>query len=257
MTIFQQDIDKALFDTINDTAKGYGRNCARNAIAHLEGAWKIKDIDPEMAVFRAITAEEEAATAIFIALKEKGYKNAQKLKFKKHSYKQALEPFVTAISKFIADIARWPNFPFGKNYRLSLEGEGNERRLILSFYFKNGLATPIPPLGFKINKNGKPYFFEKELLEITSGQNRDDIVKHIEDITNLRNSILYSRPDGIPKITSSIENHLQKRYRTVMTFLKIYALIYPYRGKALFVEQALRAFLLMMGEIEDIVEEQT
>jgi len=41
-----------------------------------------------------------------------------------------------------------------------------------------------------------------------------------------------------------------------MTFLRIFSLIYPYRKKALFVEQALKAYLLMMGEIECVVEEQ-
>lgn len=60
----------------------------------MEYAWKIKDIDPEMSVFRSITAEEEAATAIFLSLKEKKYENAEKLKFQDHSYKQALEPFI-------------------------------------------------------------------------------------------------------------------------------------------------------------------
>ena len=32
-----------------------GRHAARNAFAHIESAWKLKDIDPTMATFRAIT----------------------------------------------------------------------------------------------------------------------------------------------------------------------------------------------------------
>lgn len=256
MSIFLEEIDKVVFECIDATAKGYGRNCARNAVSHLEAAWKIKDTDPEMAVFRAITAEEEAATAIFIALKEKGYENAHKIKFKSHPYKQAVAPFVTAISKFMADVAKWPNFPLGKNYRLSIDGEGKDRRLILSFYLGNGLATLIPPLGFKIALNGKPYYFEKELLDITSGQSRSDIIKYVQDVSNLRNSLLYARPEGIPKITVKIDGHLEKRRRTVMTFFRIFSLIHPYKKKALFVEQALKAFLLMMGDIEGIVEEE-
>ena len=256
MSIFREEIDKVVFECIDATAKGYGRNCARNAVSHLEAAWKIKNIDPEMAVFRTITAEEEAATAIFIALKEKGYENAHKIKFKSHPYKQAVSPFVAAISKFIADVAKWQNFPFGKNYRLSVEGEGKDRKLILSFYLADGLVTPIPPLGFQIALNEKPYYFEKELLEITSGQSRADIIKHVQNMANLRNSLLYARPEGLPKIRGKIDGHLEKRRRTVMTFLRIFSLIYPYREKALFVEQALKAYLLMMGEIEGVVEEQ-
>lgn len=255
MSIFLEKIDKVIFECIDATAKGYGRNCARNAISHLEAAWNIKDIDPEMAVFRAITAEEEAATAIFIALKEKGYENANRIKFKSHPYKQAVAPFVTAVSKFMADVAKWPGFPLGENYRLSIEGEGKDRKLILSFYLENGLTTPIPPLGFEIALNGKPYYFEKELLEITSGKSRADIIKYVQDIANMRNSLLYARPEGIPKITEKIDGHLEKRRRTVMTFLRIFSLIYPYKEKTLFVEQALKAFLVMMGEIEDVVEE--
>jgi len=254
MSVFLEEIDKVVNDCIEVSAKGQGRNCALNAISHLESAWKIKDIDPEMAVFRAITAEEEAATAIFIALKEKSYENANRIKFKNHPYKQAVAPFITAVSKFMADIARWPDFPLGEKYQLSFEGEGKDRKLILSFYFANGLATPIPPLGFEFVLNGKPYNFEKELLEITSGKSRADIIKYVKNIANLRNTILYARADGIPKITGKIDGHLEKRRRTVMTFLRIYSLIYPYKEKALFVEQALKSFLVMMGEIEDVVE---
>src|SRR5574337_1991633 len=251
MSVFLEEIDGVVFECINATAKGYGRNCARNAVSHLEAAWKIKNIDPEMAVFRAITAEEEAATAIFIALKEKGYENANKIKFKSHLYKQAVAPFITAISKFGADVAQWPDFPFGENYELSVDGEGKDRKLTLHFNLPRGLATPIPPLGFEIILNGKPYYFEKELLEITSGQSRSDIIKYVQDIADLRNSLLYARPEGIPKITVKIDGHLEKRRRTVMIFLRIFSLIHPYKEKALFAEQALKAFLLMMGQIED------
>lgn len=39
---------------------------AQNAIFNLKKAWELRDIDSQMAAFRAITAEEEAATAIFL-----------------------------------------------------------------------------------------------------------------------------------------------------------------------------------------------
>lgn len=55
MTLDLIKIDKEVINIINDSSKGLTKNCARNAILHLEKSWKIKDIDPEMAVFRAIT----------------------------------------------------------------------------------------------------------------------------------------------------------------------------------------------------------
>lgn len=251
--IFEDELDKALFACINENAKGHSKHCARNAIHHLERAWKLKEIDPEMAVFRAITAEEEAATAIFLALKEQGYENADKIKFKKHSYKQALEPFLRGIGKFADKWSKEPGFPFGEKYLLILEGGGKEKRLSISFYFQNGMITCIPPLGFSVKINDRIYYFEKELLEITSGTNREDIVKHVERIANKRNELLYAQPNGIPSV-SNIDNFLSKRREVVIGFLRIYGLVYPYSEKAIFVQQALNAFLKMMGEIEESTE---
>ncbi|MCB1605317.1 MAG: hypothetical protein KDI59_11755, partial [Xanthomonadales bacterium] len=61
-----------------EDCKGSVKHCARNAINHLEKAWVIRDIDIEMAVFRGITAEEEAASAVFHCLKNHRYSNAHK-----------------------------------------------------------------------------------------------------------------------------------------------------------------------------------
>ena len=253
--IFEQEFDRELANCINDSAKGYAKQCARSANHHLELAWKIKDLDPEMAIFRAITAEEEAASAIFIALKDKGYDNAKKIKFKRHSYKQALEPFIRSISFFSEKWSKEPGFPFGKNFRLSIEGEDKNKKLTLSLYFKDGMVTAIPPLGFTISLNGLPYHFENELNSLTSGQNKNDIINHINKRANLRNEVLYAQSAGIPKITSNIENHIKKRKNIVFMLLKIYGLIYPYNEKALFVQQALNSFLIMMGDIDNVVVE--
>jgi len=251
--IIEHELDRELISCINDTAKGYSKHCARSAIHHLELAWKIKDIDPEMAVFRAITSEEEAATAIFIALKDKGYINAEKIKHQQHSYKQALEPFIRAINAFTVKWANEPGFPFGENYQLRIEGENKNKKLIISFFLKDKMLTSLPPLGFTISLNGRPHNFDKELLEITSGKHRRDVIKHIKARANLRNQILYAQSNGIPKITSDIETHIKKRQNIVFMLLKVYALIYPYKENALFVQQALNAFLQMMGDIENEV----
>jgi len=212
-------------------------------------------IDKEMAVFRAITAEEEAATAVFLSLKEKGYENSNKIKFKKHPYKQALDPFIRSIGKFSEKMVSIPDFPFGEKYLLKIEGEGKDKKLSLSFYFHKGTVTAIPPLGFEVSKNGKLYHFEEELLDITQGKNKEDIIKHVNSISNLRNELLYAQSDGIPSISSDIQGHLDRRRAVVMVFLRIYALIYPYKDKAIFVQQALNAYLKMMGEIEGEFEQ--
>jgi len=251
MTIFDNELDRNLMDCIIDNAKGHSKHSARNAIRHLEKAWEIKDIDKEMAIFRAITAEEEAATAIFMSLIEKGYDNSDKIKFKNHNYKQALDPFIRSIHAFLGEMASKPDYPFGKVFYLKIEGEGKDRKLSLSFPFHKGTVAPIPPLNFEITKNGEKHHFKEEILEITQGKNKKDIIKHINSISKERNVLLYAQNNGLPLIQGDIQTGLDRRKARVMVFLKIYALIYPYREKAIFVQQALNAFLIMMGEIED------
>jgi len=249
MAIEFEQFEKEMFECIHCTAKGRVHACARNSIKHLERAWEIKEIDPEMAIFRAITAEEEAATAIFLSLKERGYENAEKISFKNHNYKQALFPFIRAISKFVADNHSLYSPIFGEKYKLQLVGESKDRYLQPSFYFHKGSVSPIPPLGFSIKKNGEPYYFEKELLEITSGQDLKDITKYIAELANLRNRLLYANHEGIPIVIEGTDKELNKRKKTVITLLRLLCLIFPHQKKAIFVQQALNAFLLMMGAI--------
>jgi hypothetical protein len=244
---FGSELDKNIFECIISNAKGQSKHCARNAVHHLERAFTLKSIDPEMAVFRAITAEEEAATAIFIALKEQGYQNADKIRFRSHSFKQALEPFIQAISKFASKWASEPGFPFGSEYSLIMKEQHGERKLSLSFHFQGKLITCTPPLGFSIQFNDRKYFFEQELLEIVSGSSRQDIIRYVERMANRRNQVLYAQSGGIPAVTS-IGGFLERRRAVVVLFLRIYALIYPYSEKAVFVQQALDCFLAIMGQ---------
>lgn len=65
-------------------ASGRSGYAAANAIHHLRRAWDIRSIDPAMAAFRAITAEEGAASALVLLLREKKYPHAARLSFRDH-----------------------------------------------------------------------------------------------------------------------------------------------------------------------------
>ena len=223
---------------------------------HLEKAWDIKDIDPAMAIFRSITAEEEAATSIFLALKQKNYANSNKLKFKSHIYKQALSPFLQAVGKFIVYSSKLPGFPFGNDFWLKVDTKTGRKKLQLNINFpENKILVPIPPLHFTINLNGREHNFHKELCDITSGKNRDEIINYLEETADLRNRILYANQDGIPVLEVDIDEYIRLKQNTVFSFLRILCLFSPYKEKANFVQQALNAFLNMLGDIEDIVEQ--
>ncbi|MCK5680960.1 hypothetical protein KAI46_09150 [bacterium] len=48
MALDLKKIGEELISIINDNIKGLTKNCARNALRHLEKSWEIKDINPEI-----------------------------------------------------------------------------------------------------------------------------------------------------------------------------------------------------------------
>ena len=71
---FQEGILRCL-----DRQGSHVMQCARSAVRHLSRAWRLRDLDLGMALFRCLTAEEEAATAVFLALKSRQYEGASRL----------------------------------------------------------------------------------------------------------------------------------------------------------------------------------
>ena len=56
------------------------RHACRSAFNHLRKSWILHPVDAEMSAFRAITAEEEAASAVIRALRHQSYPNAESLR---------------------------------------------------------------------------------------------------------------------------------------------------------------------------------
>lgn len=245
-------IDSAVVECLN-YATGRVKQCAKHSIHHLERSWEIKDVDPEMAAFRSITAEEEAATALFIAIKEKHYPNAVKLKFRDHRFKAAIHPFLMAVAKLLGELEPFPSEP-----QLAATMRNNKRVLELRLKLSDGrVLKPEPPLGFNIflNEQGIPYQFDKQLEELASGIGKDNALSYIEELANLRNLLLYASTDGIPRLLDDIDQILFSQQSKVFILLKILCLIFPYRERALFVEQCVNAFLVMMGKMEPAINE--
>lgn len=75
---------------------------ARSAFEHLRKAWRLRGLDNEMAIFRAITAEEEAATALILALQIQCYPGADQLRPWNHVHKSAFWPLILAVNNFLS-----------------------------------------------------------------------------------------------------------------------------------------------------------
>lgn len=201
------------------------RHACRSALNHLRKAWTLHPIDAEMSLFRAITAEEEAATAVIRALNVRSYPNADRLKERQHQHKAAIWPFITAIADKLAE----------KNIAMptmSLRVEGKPRiDLSIDIAGLAGLdqplwGTPDEPFNwtFSSDRTGPfmPHDFSEELAALASEKGARSIEAYIADEANLRNRLLYASDQGIPSVAFADSLLIGRRQRvTVMLVVTI------------------------------------
>ena len=244
------DFHKKTTELILDTPAP-GKHCARNAIYHVEKAWEIKDIDPNMAAFRAITGEEEAATAIMHALIRRKYKGATKLKLRNHSYKASFFPFFQAIASVLSKTF--------SQLDLKLEIESKSETPKIKTKIKMGssgyYAYPEPPLNFQTLVNGKIYNFSRELDQLAEKKNVRKIRDYISQQANQRNLIIYASNQGIPTVDRH-EELIKRKVSIVFGHIVIYLLIDQYKEHQLFVQQALDAFFKMHNAVPTNIDDE-
>lgn len=240
------DVEAAVRECLR-ALNGRTRHCALHAFHHLERAESIVAIDPEMAMFRAITAEEEAATAVFFALRQRQYERATTIPFRNHVWKLGLYPFLMQINNFFASLKNIPRT------RLRKIEERGQPRLVIEIETPDGRwGQPVPPLNMLISEgNGRPYHFERQLAEFASGPAGGSVQKHIEAIANTRNLLLYADESGRPGVVGGTEEMLAQQRKRVVRLNLLVSLIAPYSEKAILVQQSLNAFLIMMGRIDE------
>ncbi len=239
-----------------DSCNGAVKQCAKHAITHLNKAWAIREIDKEMAAFRGITAEEEAASSLFYSLKNNRYANAEKLAFKEHAHKLGLFPFLKAIGKFLGDLLEQESTPF-ESFKIAIVKQGKRQalELILKMRGSEMVARPQPPLHFGITDaaTGHACTFEGNFTESISGENYRSAITYIKDLANQRNTILYANEKGRPIFAGDIDALLSEQKRKVFVILQIVLLSDPWHridGPSGFIQQALNAFLLLLERIQ-------
>lgn len=203
-----------------------------------------------MAAFRAITAEEEAATGLMHCLKERGYKNADLLKPKDHVQKNAISPFLSIVG---SSFAKTLGSQF-TDFKLLIADEDATQRLMIGLPMKiNGqevLARPIPPLNFTVTSSGKALSYRPEIDNLVRTTGRQNIIDHLRLQANQRNLLLYAGPNGYLDEIRTPEGFLEARKRSVLLLLRAYLLIQPYNEKLTFVQDTLDAFLNMLGSLK-------
>lgn len=250
------EFDMKCLDLLAAMPDRHSKHCFRSALFHIEKAESLYDIDPAMAAFRAITAEEEAGSGLMHCLKERGYIGSELLKPKDHFYKNSIPPFFDVLAKFFSQIFNVldhsPTLVIGHK-------DGKERlKMALPLLVSGELifAYPNPPLQFSVKGDGKPPTYKNQIQELVESKGTRTIRKHLKERANMRNKILYAGPDGYPSNINVTNSFYTSRHFRVLSLIKAYLLIQPYKEKIIFVQDALSAFLYMI-EQSDIQELHT
>ncbi len=203
-----------------------------------------------MSAFRAITGEEEAATAIFHALKRHGYDGAKKLKPANHLHKAAVVPFLQAAGDFLSTaIARW-----GHSFNLRWNPDDPKGKLELRLRpLDPAITTQIfseLPLQFDVKVDGVPYDFTAEIQKVADAHAKKNIHKLIRARAERRYAMLYASPQGIPSINLPIDGPLTTSRDRILATLAVFLFIDQHAAVQLLPQQALTAFLAILPKLD-------
>ena len=201
-----------------------------------------------MALFRALTAQEEAATALMVALKHRRYPGSERLNYRKHPHKVGLATFVRIIEGFLADI-KFTQLRMGLRYVDSLP------RIDVELPVGDGYwARPDEPLNVVTHELGgeqpKITRFERQLRAYAERQGKEDFAKAVNEEANLRNRLLYTSDEGITTV-ANVDPELMQRGRSVATLLGLTLCILQTPKQQLFAIQAMEAFLASVNALPD------
>lgn len=206
-----------------------------------------------MAVFRAITAEEEAASGVMRCLSELDYPRSNELNPRNHLHKHAIFPFMEILGLFFGQTVG-KHFP---NINLHIKEDDGETRLTLALRVTalgvDSLAYPIPPLNFGVSVLGRTEAvdYAHQITEFTKAKGIPSVKTFLKNEANLRNKILYAAPDGYPVVQELKESFVNERRRRVLSMLNLYLLIFPYKEHQPYVAQALVAFVDLLKGLKN------
>lgn len=241
-----QDFDKQCLELLEQIPNKQSKHCFKSAINHLERAETLFPIDRSMAVFRCFTAEEEAASGLMYCLKDKRYKNAEKLNPRDHVQKNAVIQFFSILCQFVEDRFRGLGIDM---YLSMVENDGN-RQLIFEAHMDlgNGPTTfiPEPPLNFQLIHKDKRFSYKRQIKALAESKKVREIGKLLKDVANQRNLLLYANQQGYPAEVKVEDKFFPAYQKRVLTLLRTYLMIEPYKGDQFFVQDASDAFLAML-----------
>lgn len=250
LTETQAAIEKA----ISNLPDGRSKNCCRNAFRRIKQAWHLRQIDAEMAVFSAMTAEEEAASSVMAALRVRKYVNVEFLNSWSHPHKAGLIHMAHAVGRLMHEcgledikILVKPEIPRIETCIANLEKYGGPKELF---------AILDEPLNWSISLSKKEenvegnslVDFKRQLQDIANDKNIESFNLFIRKKANDRNTVLYAGEDGIPKVEVQ-DSYFQTTLRDITILVGITIAILQSNTHQLFAQQALDAYIQALGKL--------
>lgn len=230
---------------------------ARNAFEGFDKARQLLAVDREIASFRAITAEEEATSALFRSLQLRKYPGSERLSLYSHPHKAALAPFIAAVKMAIV------GEDGSINIQLTLDIAKPE--VVISVRFTEfGVVIPgrddlslqlVEPLGLLGVKEGisPANFYDRQFAKVADTVNVRHIMDFIKTEANARNRLLYASDTSLPT-SKATEETIEFRQRRADTSLLLAIAALQVETHQAMAVQGIAAFLKMVGKA---LEEQT
>jgi hypothetical protein len=213
-----EKIERALRASVPNLPK-IVRFRAQNALDHIDRAHRLLDTDRAIASFCAITAQEEAAAALFSALQYQSYPRSDELQIRDHNFKAALVPFLDAVQMSLSqgfqtvDVQFDPTAP---KIRVSvpLYVEGVPR-------FRLELVDPLDLYATRGGRDGAPDAPEDygdQLSKLATLRGSKDIRKMVAQLARQRNSLLYASDGSLP-VSRASPAVIDNRKKSVLLIL--------------------------------------
>lgn len=219
-----------------------------NSLEHFDRALALLDRDLEIASFRAITGEEEAATALIRAIQLRGYPRAKEFNSRDHQHKAAVIACVMAIATEVAPILSEFQLRFGfERMRVDLKIPLSNFNVVGGEHYA---IQPVEPLDLisRTNESAEGKAFDRALEHFATQSNFNSIKNMVSAQANARNRLLYASDSSLPRSKATRDN-IENRKKRAMILLVLSVMVLQARKHQGLVRQAMSAFLGVMSRL--------
>lgn len=219
-----------------------------NSLDQFDRSFRLLDTDKEMASFRGITGEEEAATVLIKAIQLRSYPHAREFNARDHQHKAAVIACVMAIAAEVA--------PLLAEFQLTFDFEKKRAdvKMPLSNFgivgADNLAIQPVEPLDLAHRKGGteEAKLFDAALANLAGRSNFENIKRMVSAQANARNTLLFASDSALPESKATRE-HLENRKKRALILLVLAIMVLQTRKHQSLVCQATLAFLGVISKL--------